>query len=265
MNEFRRQTETTMRQVVVALEAKKGKTERVESVAWPSARVGSVTLHNTDALLLLPTLTDSSIHCLITDPPWEVEFDRTFTQGAKTGSALSLTAQVLRAALPKLQDGALCWMFCASKHLMKGTIYALVRDCGYAIYEQFLLWYKPTVATVSHPYRELKNDYEPALLFSKGVGRNFKQPMFAVHSEVIKGRRLHRAQKPLGLLADIVSNSTVAGETVLDPFCGSGQVGRAAERLGRKAVLCDEDNRWYSTAVSEVKEETAGNKRTKKG
>lgn len=48
--------------------------------------------------------------------------------------------------------------------------------------------------------------------------------------------RYHPTQKPLWLMADIVSQYTDPGETILDPFAGSGSTLLAARALGRKSI-----------------------------
>ena len=203
-----------------------------------------------DARQIVPTLQDDSISCLLTDPPWQVEFDEKFGSDKHTG--LAITQQVLALAYPKLQEGSLCWMFCATKHLMRGTIFNIVQSCGYRIYDQVLIWYKPHVAHSSHPYRELKNDYEPAFFFSKGEPRDLLKPMFAVWLEVMQGRKLHNAQKPLGLLKFLIEQSTVKNEIVLDPFMGSGTTMQAAKLTGRRGVGIESIQDTYNLAKAEL-------------
>ena len=48
-------------------------------------------------------------------------------------------------------------------------------------------------------------------------------------------------QKPLALAERILRASSEAGALVLDPFAGSGTVGEAAEKLGRRYLLIDEN------------------------
>jgi len=50
------------------------------------------------------------------------------------------------------------------------------------------------------------------------------------------GKRLHKQQAPLQLLLRIVLSSTKPGDTVLDPFAGSGTTLIVAEQLERKSV-----------------------------
>ena len=46
-------------------------------------------------------------------------------------------------------------------------------------------------------------------------------------------------QKPVALLERIIETSSNEGDVILDPFCGSGTTGAAAEKLGRRWILSD--------------------------
>jgi len=56
----------------------------------------------------------------------------------------------------------------------------------------------------------------------------------------------HPTQKPLALLAQLMER--VKGDTVLDPFCGSGTTLIAALETGRKAIGIEIDERWVEVA-----------------
>ena len=47
-------------------------------------------------------------------------------------------------------------------------------------------------------------------------------------------RRLHEVQKPLGLISCLIDLTTQEGQTVLDPFAGSGTTAVAAKQLNRR-------------------------------
>jgi DNA modification methylase len=51
-----------------------------------------------------------------------------------------------------------------------------------------------------------------------------------------KGSRLHKQQSPIQLLLRIILSSTNPGDTVLDPFAGTGTTLIVAEQLHRKAI-----------------------------
>ena len=65
-----------------------------------------------------------------------------------------------------------------------------------------------------------------------GVGAtNVLDFAFAKHEE-----RLHEAQKPVSLVSFLIDLTTLEGQTVLDPFMGSGTTAVAAKRLNRRFV-----------------------------
>ena len=48
--------------------------------------------------------------------------------------------------------------------------------------------------------------------------------------------RVHPTQKPIGVMNWIIVNYTKEGDTILDPFCGSGSTGVAALQMGRNFI-----------------------------
>lgn len=55
------------------------------------------------------------------------------------------------------------------------------------------------------------------------------------------GKAVHPTQKPLGILAPLISYSVPPGGVVLDPFLGSGSTALAARMLGRHWIGCELD------------------------
>jgi len=47
------------------------------------------------------------------------------------------------------------------------------------------------------------------------------------------------SKKPHDAIREYIRHYTKPGDLVLDPFCGSGNTGRAARSLGRRALLAD--------------------------
>jgi len=62
----------------------------------------------------------------------------------------------------------------------------------------------------------------------------------------------HPAQKPLRLLRRAVVASTMEGELVFDPFCGSGTTGVAAKQLGRFFVGAEMEREFAELAARRV-------------
>ncbi|MBM4461611.1 MAG: site-specific DNA-methyltransferase [Chloroflexi bacterium] len=63
----------------------------------------------------------------------------------------------------------------------------------------------------------------------------------------------HPAVFPVELAERVISYYSFKGDVVLDPFAGTGTVGKAASRLGRRFVLIEQDARYVAIMREEVK------------
>jgi site-specific DNA-methyltransferase (adenine-specific) len=246
-NAFKRDLELKGRTLLAAL-TKKSK------ATTPTDQDGNyaldIQLIKADCLSYIPTMPDNSIASLITDPPWQVEFDSKFGSDPDTG--LSLTEQMLNEVQPKLQLGALCLLFCATRHLITGRIHQLLLDCGYNVFDSIFIWYKPGNAHSSHPYQKPSNDYEPIVFFSKGPARQMTRPSYAVLMHQNHGHKAHPAQKPIVLYEDLIERVTSPEELIFDPFVGSGNLLLAAINKNRSAIGIELDEHNYTIADSNL-------------
>lgn len=74
----------------------------------------------------------------------------------------------------------------------------------------------------------------------------------------------HPTQKPIDLLNRIVLAASNAGDTVLDPFLGSGTTAVAAVLNGRKFIGIESDSNYAKVAVSRIKKALAQVKQIKR-
>lgn len=64
----------------------------------------------------------------------------------------------------------------------------------------------------------------------------------------------HPTEKPVPLMMDLVSLYSDAGQTILDPFMGSGTTGIAAARLGRRFVGIEMDAKFFDLSCRRIEE-----------
>lgn len=55
-------------------------------------------------------------------------------------------------------------------------------------------------------------------------------------------------QKPVALMQYLIERYTLPGQTVLDPFMGSGATGKACVRTGRNFIGVELDPHYFSVA-----------------
>lgn len=62
----------------------------------------------------------------------------------------------------------------------------------------------------------------------------------------------HPTEKPVPLMMEIVGDFTQPGETVCDPFMGSGTTGTACLTMGRRFIGIEKDERWFDLACRRI-------------
>ena len=62
----------------------------------------------------------------------------------------------------------------------------------------------------------------------------------------------HKAQKPISIICDLILMSTVKGDTIFDPFMGSGTTGVAAVKLGRNFIGCEIEPKYFEIAQRRI-------------
>lgn len=70
-------------------------------------------------------------------------------------------------------------------------------------------------------------------------GTRFPRSLLIFEQDWQKQQQLHPTQKPVGLMAYLIRTYSRQGETILDPFCGSGSTLVAAEEEGRAYIGID--------------------------
>lgn len=72
-------------------------------------------------------------------------------------------------------------------------------------------------------------------------------------TELLRGKK-HPTEKPVRLAEVMLQTSTNREEWVIDPFAGSGSTGEAAQRLGRRFVLVEQDQDYAELIVERLRE-----------
>lgn len=120
-----------------------------------------------------------------------------------------------------------------------------------------ICWHKTNaLPTYSNKYL---SDTEYLLYFRKGKGKCFPQTYEDAKTYYIapinhKDKKTwnHPTIKPLDITEKIIRNSSKEGQTILDPFMGSGTVGVACKNLNRKFIGVEIDTNYFSIAQQRI-------------
>jgi site-specific DNA-methyltransferase (adenine-specific) len=96
--------------------------------------------------------------------------------------------------------------------------------------------------------RFMSYQHEQAYLLAKGNPQAPLNPPPDVISWTYTGNRLHPTQKPVGIFMPLIEAFTKPGDTVLDPFSGSGSTLVAARDLDRRFIGVEMDETHHRTA-----------------
>lgn len=200
-----------------------------------------VSLFNAKCQDILPTLADSSVKCVITDPPYS---ERTHAQ-AKTNKGRGHDTRSIGFA--SLHEAELTGLLAECGRVSDSWVIATL-DYRHALHIDEAppagmrclrvgVWVKP------NPMPQISGDRPgqgwEAIAFLhrsdvkptwRGGGRS------GVWIAPVAQNEGHPTAKPLSMVSDWVRLFTAPGDTILDPFCGSGTTLRAAKNEGRRAI-----------------------------
>jgi DNA modification methylase len=145
------------------------------------------------------------------------------------------------------------------------TLQSAFRAAG-GKWSTFIIWAKNTFTMGRSDYQR---QYEPILYgWREGVKRHWCGDRDQGDVWAIKKPHkndLHPTMKPVELVERAIRNSSQPGDTVLDPFAGSGTTLIAAEKSGRKARLMELDPKYCDVIVRRWEEFTGQQARTADG
>jgi site-specific DNA-methyltransferase (adenine-specific) len=238
------------------------------------------TLLQGDMLSVLEQIRDLSIDMIFADPPYNLSNDGFTCQGGRMVSVnkgewdrsagpeadFEFHKTWIAACHRKLKPGGTIWI--------SGT-YHSIYQCGFALQMggwhvlNDIAWFKPNASpnlscrmfTASHEtliwartakkhkhafnYQAMKQgDWHEGDVLKKDDKQMRSVWSIPLTKKTEKRHGRHPTQKPEALLERVVLSSTMEGDVVLDPFCGSGTTGAVALRHGRRFIGIDMDETY---------------------
>ena len=211
-------------------------------------------LINGDCFEILRSMPDESIDCVITDPPYGVNFRSNRRQEK---------FEVIQ------NDNFLDWILPTYKEIYR----VLKKDSlcisfyGWPQVDVFLGCFKAVGFTPKSHLVFIKNvfglghwtrgQHESAFLLAKGNPKKTNDAKSDVIEYCNSWNRevdqIHPTQKPTETMIALVDRFTSPNETILDPFMGSGTTGVAALEMGRNFIGIEIDKKYFNIAQKRIK------------
>jgi site-specific DNA-methyltransferase (adenine-specific) len=225
-------------------------------------KIGNATLYLGDCREIMPTL--DAVDHVISDPPYEavtqnkwgvlngVDY-RDFT---KDGLRFEAIDGIREDAAKLIAASAQGWaiVFCQAEGVRAW------RDAFAATpakYKRALVWVK-TDAMPQFNGQGPSVGHEMMVAVWCGKGHSHwnggGRPGTFTYPKNSGGKHEHPTQKPLPLMRQLVALFTDQGQTVLDPFMGSGTTGLAALAEGRSFVGIEVNPKYYEIALQRLAE-----------
>ena len=195
--------------------------------------IGDCTLYLGDCLEILPLL--GKVDAVVTDPPYGVGMDYSSTDD---------TPEFVRAvAVPAIE-------------LCRQTAERVVLTPGI---KNLFAYPQPThTGAIYYPAGAGCNSWgftcwQPILYYGKDPhgGSGSKPDSFSATDAAEK--LAHPCPKPIGQMKRILARSTLDGETVLDPFMGSGTTGVACVKRGLQFIGIERETHHFETMCERIR------------
>lgn len=229
-------------------------------------------VYNTDCLEGVKNIDSETVDLILTDPPYEVNYNAKSQHLEKIDKARSdqierdktfvdvvpdyehLSAEMFRI----LKQDTHAYIFCSDRNLSKWIISMV--NAGFK-HPQILVWKKNRTTfdlTFGHKYPENK---EFILFFHKGWkrlnGYNVERHDFrsVLNFDSSDDTPFHSCAKPINLLMFLVKASSQKGDLCIDLFAGSGNHLISFKRLERNFIGFELSDEYFKTINERLEEE----------
>ena len=217
----------------------------------------TVDLRLGDCLEVMKSIPDKSIDAVITDPPYGINYQSARrTDSNERFDVLdgdqSVPTEWLENSFRVAKDTACLFCFC--RWDTQQVFYDAIQKAGWKIKSQ-VIWDRGV-----HGLGDLKAQYAPMhdnVWFAIKGNYQFKhkRPKSVLRVDRLPASDLvHPTQKPSSLMKTINLDLTSDGDTILDPFMGSGTTGVACVQTGRNFIGIEIDPGYFAIAEKRIKD-----------
>lgn len=232
----------------VQKEKKKEEAEKKDQEIEEIETVTDAIIRKQDYQEFLNSISDHSIDLLLTDPPYMTDLE----------DVHSFAKKWVPQALKKIRKSGRAYICTGSYpeelHAYLDVVRRELEDSEFEI-GNILVWtYQNTLGPA--PNKVYKQNWQAIFYIYGSDAPDIDSPKLLEQFTVQRisapdgrqGNRYHKWQKPLKLAGRLIRHSTVEGDSVIDPFAGTGTFLLAAAKLGRQGLGCEIDDKMIEIA-----------------
>lgn len=202
-------------------------------------------LHNVDCLEFMKSMPDRGVDAVITDPPYGINRDKGFEGLEGFGGSGKPIARIQYKGGWDNQRPSKEYF----EHILRSGKISLIFGGNFfadllPVGNHWVVWDKlNTMPTFG--------DCE---LVWTNVKRNSVKKVTREYNGLIgkEEKREHATQKPIKIVTYLLENYTKVGDTIFDPFMGSGTTGVACMQMGRNFIGCEIDENYFKIAERRI-------------
>ena len=193
---------------------------------------------------------DESVNAIITDPPYGINY--VSQTGARIKSDKAPFIWFLYDAFRVLKSGGT--LLCFTRWDVEQTFIDAIELAGFRVKSE-VIWDK-----VYHGMGDTKAAFAPAhenIVFAIKGKYSFpggRPKDLVTFSKLGSAQMIHPTEKPVGLIANLITAVTKPDDLILDPFAGSGSTLVAAKKSGRRFIGVELDDEYYEKARRRIEE-----------
>ncbi|GAA0446929.1 hypothetical protein GCM10008983_26080 [Lentibacillus halophilus] len=227
-----------------------------------------------DALEEMKQMTSQSVDLIVTDPPYNLSKDYgTTADNLDFDAYLDFTRQWLREGRRILKDDGTIYVFMGVRYI--AYMYMIMEQELGLVFNSWITWYYTQGIGKTKGFSPRHDDI---LMFTKSNHFNFYLDPIRIPQKYYrrrnnmrganpgnvwafshvhysnKNRQMHPTQKPEALFERMILASSKEGDTVLDPFVGSGTTLRVCQQTSRNGIGIDANHPYIDMTRQRLKQ-----------
>lgn len=204
-----------------------------------------------DALTELAKFADASFDAIVSDPPYGIGITQMSYQNASEQkyddsyeSWVPLMEGLVTQLARVLKSNAAGFLFCDFTRWRELSV--MLEAAKFEVYPRPFIWDRSPDGRLTTPEKWPRRVYECILFFRRGdrALREFRGDVLSYPADRDTDN-YHGAKKPVELYVDLLERIVGPGDSVIDPFAGSGPIVRAARQLSLNVWAIEGDDAYF--------------------